>query len=68
MAQEQSNQPWKCERCKAMNDPEFVRCKVCGDPRPGVTPPAASCKACGHSIFAKDTCCPACGSKEFLQL
>lgn len=59
---------WTCPKCQASNDPEFVRCRLCGEPKPGHEPAAMTCKLCGHSVFAKDSCCPACGSKEFLQL
>jgi hypothetical protein len=58
---------WTCPKCQIANDPEFTRCRKCGDWKPG-TPEADkfACKACGthHS----GACCPTCGSKEFLQL
>lgn len=59
---------WLCATCGKMNDADFVKCKVCGQAKPGVEDaPKKSCKSCG-SIFTKDECCPACGSEEFLQL
>lgn len=58
---------WTCPKCQAKNDPDFSFCRLCGEKHPDRPPVDVTCAACGAKHPA-GTCCPMCGSKEFLQL
>lgn len=57
---------WTCAKCKAVNDQDFTRCKICGEPRPGGTEPK-KCAHCGQECTGYFDC-PRCGSRDFLNL
>lgn len=57
---------WTCPKCKASNDADFTRCRLCAEPNPDAPEPELKCAQCGH--LHGGSCCPLCGSKEFLQL
>lgn len=58
---------WTCPKCQAMNDPDFTHCRLCGAINPDEAPQEVTCASCGAK-HPFGTCCPLCGSKEFLQL
>lgn len=58
---------WTCPKCNVSNDPDFTRCRICGEPNPHTPPGEKKCASCG-TLAGKHTCCPVCGSKDFLQL
>jgi ribosomal protein L40E len=59
--------PWICPKCQAKNDPDFSYCRLCGEKNPEGPPAEVACASCGAK-HPGNTCCPLCGSKEFLQL
>jgi ribosomal protein L40E len=60
-------QPWTCSKCQASNDADFTACRLCGAPNPLILKPGQGvCAGCGQ--VHDQTCCPSCGSPEFLQL
>jgi len=59
--------PWICPKCQAENDPDFTHCRLCGEKNPETPPIKVVCANCGTK-FPGDSCCPMCGSHEFLQL
>jgi len=64
MAEEKKE--WLCAKCKASNDPEFTHCRLCGELNPDAPEVQGTCVSCGN--IHSETCCPLCGSAEFLQL
>ena len=59
--------PWTCPQCQAVNDPDFTHCRLCGEKHPEGGEVEVACASCGTK-HPGGTCCPLCGSKEFLQL
>jgi hypothetical protein len=59
--------PWTCPKCQVKNDPDFTHCHKCGERNPEVSLEEVTCTSCGTK-HSRETCCPLCGSKEFLQL
>jgi RNA polymerase subunit RPABC4/transcription elongation factor Spt4 len=57
---------WKCPKCNAENDPDFTHCRLCGAHNPAGTA-EKKCASCGF-LASKESCCPVCGSEQFLQL
>jgi len=59
--------PWLCPKCQAKNDPDFTHCRQCGAKNPEAPEVEVACASCGTKHLG-GTCCPLCGSMEFLQL
>ena len=58
---------WICPKCNVSNDPDFTRCRICGEPNPNSPPGGKKCAKCG-ALAGEHTCCPVCGSDYFLNL
>ncbi|OLN30301.1 hypothetical protein DVDV_0711 [Desulfovibrio sp. DV] len=63
----QPKTPWICQKCQAENDPDFTHCRMCGEKHPDAPPVEVACASCGTK-HPGGSCCPLCGSLEFLQL
>ena len=59
--------PWICPKCQAKNDADYTHCRLCGEKNPEAPPVEVTCASCGAKHSGK-SCCPLCGSQEFLQL
>lgn len=62
----ETNDQWTCPKCKAVNEPGFKYCLVCAKRNPALPEAEKTCAKCGFRTA--ESCCPACNSKEFLQL
>ncbi|MGO9018756.1 MAG: hypothetical protein ACLQVJ_10455 [Syntrophobacteraceae bacterium] len=62
----ETNEQWTCPKCKAVNEPGFKYCLACAKRNPALPEAEKACAKCG--FHTAESCCPACNSKEFLQL